>query len=333
METPVLLLVYNRPEQTFRVLQRLKEFGVTTIFVSGDGPKSKDDRIKTDEVKSCVNRFSSIISNVQFLEKNEGCKKAVITGINWFFDNVEEGIILEDDCMPSEHFFAFTNDLLNRYRNERKVWMISGNNPLGKWEAEGNHFFSRIGHIWGWATWRDRWDDFRPELPYIQSFIDDNGFKKAFGPTQLAESRKQLTIKAKRGEIDTWDYQWMAQILTKNGLAVVPSKNLVENIGFDNDGTNLTEKPNWIQNEATLKPLQISERSIVIDREYEMELELCRRSASKANKSAFHYSEVGKSSSQKLKIVLINSTDVGGGAEKITLSIHLELLKQGHDKG
>ena len=194
METPVLLLVYNRPEQTFRVLQRLKEFGVTTIFVSGDGPKSKDDRIKTDEVKSCVNRFSSIISNVQFLEKNEGCKKAVITGINWFFDNVEEGIILEDDCMPSEHFLAFTNDLLNRYRNERKVWMISGNNPLGKWEAEGNHFFSRIGHIWGWATWRDRWDDFRPELPYIQSFIDDNGFKKAFGPTQLAESRKQLTM-------------------------------------------------------------------------------------------------------------------------------------------
>ena len=133
METPVLLLVYNRPEQTLRVLQRLKECGVTTIFVSGDGPKSKDDRIKTDEVKSCVNRFSSIISNVQFLEKNEGCKKAVITGINWFFDNVEEGIILEDDCMPSEHFFAFTNDLLNRYRNERKVWMISGNNPLGKW--------------------------------------------------------------------------------------------------------------------------------------------------------------------------------------------------------
>ena len=331
METPVLLLVYNRPEQTLRVLQRLKECGVTTIFVSGDGPKSKDDRIKTDGVKSCVNRFSSIISNVQFLEKSEGCKKAVITGINWFFDNVEEGIILEDDCMPSEHFFAFTNDLLNRYRNERKVWMISGNNPLGKWEAEGNHFFSRIGHIWGWATWRDRWDDFRPELPYIQSFIDDNGFKKAFGPTQLAESRMQLTLKAKRGEIDTWDYQWMAQILTKNGLAVVPSGNLVENIGFDNDGTNLTEKPNWIQNEATLKPLQISERSIVIDREYEMELELCRRSASKANKSAFHYSEVGKSSSQKLKIMLINSTDVGGGAEKITLSIHLELLKQEHD--
>jgi glycosyltransferase involved in cell wall biosynthesis len=331
MNTPVLLLAYNRPEQTGRVLQRLRECGVTNIFVSADGPKSKTDRVKTDEVKSCINRHSSIISHSQSSEHNLGCKKAVITGVNWFFDNVEEGIILEDDCLPNEHFFAFSNDLLSRYREERNIWMISGNNPLGSWEAQGNHFFSRIGHIWGWATWKDRWDDFRPELPYIQSFIDNQGFEKAFGPTRLAQSRKELTLKAKSGEIDTWDYQWMAQILTENGLAVVPSQNLVQNIGFESTGTNLTKKPNWIQNETASNPITISERSIEIDREYEMELMLCKRSDSTANKSVFHYSESGKSSSQKLKIVLINSTDVGGGAEKITLSIHLELLKQGHD--
>jgi len=331
MNTPILLLVYNRPAQTERVLQRLTECGVTNVFVSADGPKSEDDRIKTDEVKSCINRHSSIISNSQFLGQNQGCKKAVITGINWFFDNVDEGIILEDDCLPSPHFFPFINDLLSRYREERNIWMISGNNPLGKWEAEGNHFFSRIGHIWGWATWKDRWDDFRPELPYIQAFIDNDGFEKAFGPTRLAQTRKELTIKAKSGEIDTWDYQWMAQILTENGLAVVPSQNLVQNIGFELSGTNLTEKPNWIQNETVSNPLTISERSIELDREYEMELELCKRSDSAANNPIFHYSKSGNSSSKKLKIVLINSTDVGGGAEKITLSIHKELLKRGHD--
>ena len=330
MNTPVLLLVYNRPEQTFRVLQRLKDCGAKTVFVSGDGPKSKDDRIKTDEVKSSINRFSSIISNVQFLEHNQGCKKAVITGINWFFDNVEEGIILEDDCLPSEHFFSFANNLLNRYRNDRKVWMISGNNPLGIWETEGNHFFSRIGHIWGWATWRDRWDDFRPELPYIQSFIDDNGFEKAFGPTQLAESRKQLTLKSKRGEIDTWDYQWMAQILTENGVAVIPSENLVENIGFTDDGTNITQKPNWIQNEVATKPLHVSERSIVIDREYEMQLELTKRANQAPNPSSEYFSRKGISDTRKLRILLINSTDVGGGAEKLALMLHCRLEQLGH---
>ena len=331
MNTPVLLLVYNRPEQTLKVLQRLKEFGATTIFISADGPKSENDRIKTDEVKSCINQFSSITSNIQLSDKNQGCKKAVINGINWFFDHVDEGIILEDDCLPSEYFFPFMNDLLTRYKQERKIWMISGNNPLGKWEAEGNHFFSRVGHVWGWATWKDRWDDFRPELPHIQTFIDNHGFEKAFGPTRLAQTRKELTLKAKSGEIDTWDYQWTAQILTENGLAIVPSQNLVQNIGFESDGTNLTEKPNWIVNEICTEPILISKREIEIDREYEMELELCKQSNSAANKPVFHYSKSGKSLNQNLKIVLVNSTDIGGGAEKMTLSIHQELLNRGHD--
>ena len=364
METPVLLLAYNRPTQTEQVLQRLKECGVTTVFVSADGPKNASDRISTDEVKSLINRYGSIIADSRFSDRNQGCKKAVIEGINWFFDNVDEGIILEDDCLPSEYFFPFMNDMLNRYREAEKIWMISGNNLLGTWESEGGHFFSRIGHIWGWATWKDSWDDFRPELPYIQSFIDDNGFEKAFGPTKLAESRKQLTLQSKRGEIDTWDYQWMAQILTENGLAVIPSQNLVENIGFTDEGTNVTEKPNWITNEITQAAKQTdlsypsiansidggspfakgvsrnetgdfarfnNKESFQTDREYEMELELCKRSNTIANRSAFHFSELGKAADRKLKLVLINSTDVGGGAEKLTFELHQELLGRGYD--
>ena len=372
MNTPILLLVYNRPEPTLRVLQRLKELGATNVFVSGDGPKNSADRERTKEVKSNIHRFTSIVSNSRFSDRNEGCKKAVIGGINWFFDQVDEGIILEDDCLPSEHFFPFMNDMLIRYREVKKVWMISGNNPLGSWESDGGHFFSRIGHIWGWATWRNRWDDFRPELPYIQSFIDDSGFEKAFGPTKLAENRKQLTLQSKRGEIDTWDYQWMAQILTENGLAVVPSQNLIENIGFTDEGTNLTSKPSWITNEVATTsrqtnlshqdlPLLIgcsspflkglsrhslsrfffgktgdfsnkdTKKHFKIDREYEMELELCRRSNTSASKSAFHYSELGKTADKKRRIVLINSTDIGGGAEKITLELHQELLSRGHE--
>ncbi len=358
METPVLLLVYNRPEQTIRVLQRLKECGATNVFVSGDGPKNSLDRLKTEEVKSCVNRFSPMISASRFSDKNRGCKNSVIDGINWFFENVEEGIILEDDCLPSEHFFPFINELIGRYREEKKVQMISGNNPLGTWESEGNHFFSRIGHIWGWATWKDRWNQFNSDLPELQKFILTDGFERAFGPTALAESRKQLTHQSAQGEIDTWDYQWMAHILMQNGLAVVPTENLVENIGFDNSGTNLTAKPNWICNEVHTGKTQteydypiypssvdgsspfkkgVSSRFygktgdfFQIDREYEMELALCKQSDSVAKHSSFYFSEKGKSAHRKLNIVLINSTDIGGGAEKMTLGIHQELLKRGH---
>jgi hypothetical protein len=224
METPVLLLVYNRPKQTLRLLQQLKDCGATTVFVSGDGPKNSLDKRKSDEVKSCVNRFSSMIPASRFSETNRGCKSAVIDGINWFFEHVEEGIILEDDCLPSEHFFPFINELLNRYREAKKVQMISGNNPLGTWDSEGNHFFSRIGHIWGWATWKNRWNQFNSNLPELQKFILNNGFERAFGPTRLAKNRKQLTLQSVQGKIDTWDYQWMAHILMENGLAVVPQK-------------------------------------------------------------------------------------------------------------
>ncbi|MCF8461071.1 MAG: glycosyltransferase [Flavobacteriales bacterium] len=366
MDTPVLLLVYNRPEHTLQVLQRLKDCGATTVFVSGDGPKNSQDKRKTDEVKACVNRFSSMISASRFSERNRGCKNSVIDGINWFFEQVEEGIILEDDCLPSEHFFPFINELLNRYREEKKVQMISGNNPLGSWDSEGNHFFSRIGHIWGWATWKDRWIQFNSELPELQKFILNNGFERAFGPTHLAETRKQLTLQSVQGKIDTWDYQWMAHILIQNGLAIVPSENLVENIGFDNSGTNLTKKPNWIHKEAFTGKTQTEpdypfspssadsdspfEKGVSrnetgdyfeIDREYQMTLELARRANAPANPSSFWFKskwekekrgkEKGRDGKRMLKILIINSTDMGGGAEKLALMLHSKLLALGHD--
>ncbi|MCF8463911.1 MAG: glycosyltransferase [Flavobacteriales bacterium] len=331
METPVLLLVYNRPEQTFSVLQRLKECGASNIFVSGDGPKHSQDKQKIEEVKLCVSRFSSMISASQYSDSNGGCKIAVIDGINWFFEHVEEGIILEDDCLPNKHFFPFINELLDCYREKKEVQMISGNNPLETWHAQSNHFFSRVGHIWGWATWKDRWQSFDPKLPRLQKFIHQNGFERAFGPTNLAENRKQLTLQALRGKIDTWDYQWMAHILMQKGLAVVPSENFVENIGFDNSGTNLTLQPQWIGNNTTSTSIQISERSIVVDREYEMTLELARRANRPAYSSSYWFKEKGEKTRGTLKILIINSTDLGGGAEKLALMLHAKLLDLGHE--
>lgn len=331
METPVLLLVYNRPKQTGQALKRLEECGVQNVFVSVDGPKNAADRRLTEEVSTILNRFDSIIKNMRFSDKNLGCKDAVISGIDWFFNQVEEGIILEDDCLPGPHFFPFMEDMLNRYSDERKVMMIGGNNPLGEWQTEGGHFFSRLGTIWGWATWKDRWKSFDPELPEFERFVSNRGFERAFGPTKLAASRLKLTRKSLTGEIDTWDYQWNANLLMNSGLAVIPERNLVENIGFENDGTNIHFKPNWIVNEVSAKPLRVDSRPILPDREFEMEWELARRSNSPANASSFSFQEKGKTENRKLRILLINSTDIGGGAEKISFTLHRKLLEAGHD--
>lgn len=331
METPILLLVYNRPKQTEQVLKRLKECGIKHVFVSADGPKNAEDGMLTEEVKSVFSRYDSLVINKRFSEQNLGCKEAVISGIDWFFKQVEEGIILEDDCLPSPHFFTFVEDMLSRYRDERKVMMIGGNNPLGEWQTDGGHFFSRIGTIWGWATWQDRWKTFDSDLPEFEQFVTNQGFERAFGPTKLATSRRVLTQKSILREIDTWDYQWNAHLLMNHGLAVIPKKNLVENIGFENGGTNLRSKPNWIVNELSADPMKVDSRPIFPDREFEMEWELARRSDLAANVSSKSFEKKGKNEKQKLRILLINSTDIGGGAEKIAFILHQKLLELGHE--
>lgn len=330
MKVPILLLTYNRPEQTLEVLKQLQAYGATTVYVAADGPKNMTDKTQTDRVKSVINSFNPLVANTLFSETNKGCKNAVITAVNWFFDAVEEGIILEDDCLPSEHFFVFMNDMLSRYREAKNIWMISGNNPLGAWDVPGGHFFSRIGHTWGWATWRNRWQTFDPTLPQLSSFTAHSGFENAFGPTDLAAYRKQKTRLATNGEIDTWDYQWMAHILMKEGCAVVPVANLVKNIGFTHAATHLTHKPHWIKNQICETPIAIAPRKTTIDRTYEMELELCRRSNASANPSGAYFEALGKHAHTKLNVVLINTSDSGGGAEKMTSALHWELLKLGH---
>lgn len=329
METAVLLLVYNRPEQTERVLKRLLSCGARKVFVSADGPKNQTDRVQTEAVRSVLDRFRSIIQKTRYSDANLSCKNGVISGINWFFAQVEEGIILEDDCLPSLHFFPLVNTLLERYRDEEKVMMISGNNPLGEWNCEAGHFFSRIGHSWGWATWKNRWEKFNADLPLLNEFIGNSGFERAFGPTNLAASRKSLTKKSLSGEIDTWDYQWNAHMLMSNGLSAVPETNLIENIGFDNAGTHTFEMPKWISNRISDKPIVISKKQIEADHEYEMEWELARRSNQLANESSSFYSKKGGSNSKPHRILSINSTDVGGGAEKIAFELHHRQLKLG----
>ncbi|MBI1286896.1 MAG: glycosyltransferase [Flavobacteriales bacterium] len=331
MKTPILLLVYNRPKQTSMVLKRLQQCDVKNVFVSADGPKNAEDRMLTEEVESVLNRFDTIFKSKRFSDKNLGCKHAVISGIDWFFNQVDEGIILEDDCLPCPHFFPFVEELLNRYRDERKVMMVGGNNPLGEWQTEGGHFFSRIGTVWGWATWKDRWQTFNSELPEFDHFISSRGFERAFGPTKLAASRLELTRKSLRGEIDTWDYQWNAHMLMNQGVAVIPERNLVENIGFENSGTNINSKPNWIVNEVSNEPLKIGSQKLHSDREFEVEWELARRSNLPGNTSSKSFQEKGEKEKRRWKILIINSTDMGGGAEKIAFTLHEQLLALGHD--
>jgi len=243
--TPILMIVFNRPAQTQRVFEAIATLQPKQLFIAADGARAEHN----GDVKNCPN-VRSIVSNVNwecevqylFQENNLGCKNGVVTAINWFFENVEEGIILEDDCLPNERFFNFCSTLLEKYRNDNEVMHIGGTNfQPSEFTIEAEYYFSRITHIWGWATWRRAWKKYHQELPdYTSKQLEDWFSNYEFNKRSLLYWDHAFKM-IKEQAIDTWDYQWTYCLWKNKGLAIVPKLNLVSNIGFGLDATH-TEK-------------------------------------------------------------------------------------------
>lgn len=234
-KTPILFLIFNRPDTTETVFQRIKEIQPKYLYVAADGPRKN----KEGESDLCL-KTRKIIEQVDwdcevktlFREENLGCKKAVSEGISWFFDNVEEGIIIEDDCLPSKSFFSFSEQLLDKYRNDERVMCISGENPLDSKISEQSYYFSTIPHIWGWATWKRAWKLYDVEFKNFNKFISSNAIQNIFSQKEVQQYWNKIFTRVKNNEINTWDYQWTYALFINNGLSIIPSKNMVSNIGF-----------------------------------------------------------------------------------------------------
>ena len=239
LDTPILFLVFNRPDLTARVFARIRECRPTRLFVAADGPRPA----KEGEAEQCA-LTRAATENIDwpcdvkrlYREANLGCKVAVSGGISWFFDHVEEGIILEDDCLPDPLFFTFCADLLERYRTTDEVMQIGGTNfQDGRKAGNGSYYFTRYPHIWGWATWRRVWNGYDPEMARWPA---ERPAVMARHLTQRARNMISNTFdEVKAGRIDTWDYQFVFQLLSTGGVAINPQCNLVENIGFDERAT------------------------------------------------------------------------------------------------
>jgi hypothetical protein len=237
LETPVLFLIYRRPDKTLKVFNAIKNIKPKKLFVVADGPKNDE------EIYLCE-QSRQIVSNVDwdcevktlFRDKNIGSKYSVSSGINWFFEHVEEGIILEDDCLPNDSFFFFCENMLNRYRGSENILHISGTNLTETTKSKYTYYFSRYPIIWGWATWKRAWHNYDLELEdrlYYKELIKDR-FKDPL------ERRFWNRVLDTLNDLDAWDYQWMFSIWNVNGLCVNTNYNFVTNIGFDESATHTT---------------------------------------------------------------------------------------------
>jgi hypothetical protein len=240
-KSPVGLLIFNRPETTKRVFAEIAKAKPRQLFVIADGPRR--NRPGEDELCRAVRKTVENVDwecelSTNYAEENMGCARRVSSGINWVFENVEEAIILEDDCLPHPTFFRFCDEMLERYRNDERIMAISGDNfQFGRKRWEYSYYFSRYAHVWGWASWRRAWTHYDAQMSYWPMVREKGWLADILGDKGEAKYWTGVFDRTHEGKAGTWDYQWMFACWLHSGLSILPNVNLISNIGF---GVNAT---------------------------------------------------------------------------------------------
>lgn len=239
MNSPVLFIVFNRPDTTRISFNAIRKAKPSKLYISADAPRIGND----DDVKKCT-LVKKIVKQVdwncqvhyRFAEVNQGCGPGPYNAISWIFEHEDRAIVLEDDCVPALPFFDYCNELLERYKNDTRIWLISGN----QYNEEAvttphSYFFSKYGHSWGWATWARCWKEMDMEMKKLPLLLEQDLFKSIY--RTKAETKfflkKYLTIYNNKSYLNhIWDFQFGFALATNSHMCIVPIKNLVKNIGY-----------------------------------------------------------------------------------------------------
>ncbi len=278
MQSAVLFLIFNRPDTTQQVFEAIRAAKPPRLYVAADGARQnrEGEFMRCEEVRKIATTVDWPCEvKTLFRNKNLGCNLGPFGGISWFFENEEEGIILEDDVLPIPSFFEYCDDLLERYRHDLKVGVISGCNLVSKrFKPAESYFFSRYNHVWGWASWRRAWQHYDVTMHNWPEWRDKGGLKSISDGNKLFESYwSAIFDTAYRGNVDSWDYQWTFSCWYHGMVTALPANNQTYNLGFGHsDAVHTTgDIPAYIK-ESIPEPLIIPlihpktvERSLVAD--------------------------------------------------------------------
>ena len=274
-DVPVLFIVFNRPDHAAKVFEAIKKNKPKKLFIAADGPRinnEKDER-QCEETKALIELIDWPCDlQTRFLDENLGCKLAVSSAISWFFEHVEHGIILEDDCVPNLSFFTFCAEVLEKYRDDERIMQISGNNfTHGKHNNDASYYFSTLNDIWGWATWRRAWKHFELSMPGYSTFKRKNLLNTYIGNPKIVKWLELYFNDTFKVGSSVWSSQWTYAMARNNGLTIVPSLNLVRNIGFDELGTHkLVDSWNYYNDYPVVEMKSITHPEFMVpDREAE----------------------------------------------------------------
>ncbi len=277
---PVLLIAWKRPEHLKEVIKSLRFYQPSKVYFACDGASEDiEEKIKVEKTRSIIDNEVDWPCKIYKLirDRNKGCKIAVSEAISWFFSENNEGIILEDDCVPNPFFYNYCEELLNRYRNNKNIISISGNNfQEGNFIGDGSYYLSKYTHIWGWASWSDRWSLYDINIKNWPDFKKTKEYKELFNSSRERNYWRKIFDNLFFNEKpNTWDYQWLFTSFFYNMNTILPNTPLVENIGYDNDSTHIfsdRELKKQISNRNKLKLVKklkepkSFERSLVADK-------------------------------------------------------------------
>jgi len=238
-ESPVLLIVFNRPDTTQIVFDAIRKAKPGKFYIAADAPRDGNvaDEKNCALVKEIVKKVDwDCDVHYRFAEVNQGCGPGPFNAISWVFEHEDRTIILEDDCVPALPFFNYCSELLERYKNDTRIWEISGNQYTEEAvTTPHSYFFSKYGHSWGWATWKRCWNEMDMAMTKYPLIIEQDLYKSAFRTDKEARFFQKLINKIYTDKImmsHIWDFQFGFAITSNGGICIVPIKNLVTNIGY-----------------------------------------------------------------------------------------------------
>jgi hypothetical protein len=247
--TPIVIMIYNRPDLTRRVFEEIARVKPKKLLVIADGPRSgkNGDMAKCEQARyflKLIDWECEVKTNIS--EINLGLKRRVSSGLNWVFDQVEDAIVLEDDCLPQPGFFQFCEEMLGKYRDDERVVHVGGVNlQFGKNVTASSYYFSIYPHVWGWATWRRAWKNYDVNMSEWPVFRDRRGLQEFLGSKRSINFWRDGFEKTYSGQVDTWAVQWVFACWKKGGLSIIPAKNLISNIGYGFEATHTRKESRY----------------------------------------------------------------------------------------
>ena len=259
MKTAVLLLTYRRFYTAEMVFNAIREAKPPRLYFASNAPNlvNSEEIEKVGKVRNLIRLIDWPCEiKTRFLEEHLPVEKSVSSSLDWFFEHEEQGIILEDDCLPHPDFFTFCEILLDRYADDERIGMVCGTNLSEGEELRESYYFSRYPHIWGWASWRRVWKHYDIEMEKLDLLIESDDFRRSFYTKMEYNYWADLFRSVRAGRVETWDAQVVFMMFSQGMLSIFPYSNLVSNIGFGSDAVHTTSSNSQFANLKTKKMTQ-----------------------------------------------------------------------------